>query len=114
MTTNPSSSPETTSSPSSQTSDLEQARELAYEADLRAQQAAEKRLSICWEVEEYADEDLPPELEAEAAAIAAPFCGCQTCEIREVLDAAYPHLKAGWEAELQLLAAGPQPVPEAS
>ena len=28
------------------------------------------------------------------AALAGPYCGCDTCIVREVLDAAWPHLLA--------------------
>lgn len=31
--------------------------------------------------------------------LAGPYCGCITCDVREILHAAYPHLLAGWEAE---------------
>lgn len=48
-----------------------------------AQQAAEKHLEACW-----ASLD-DPELEPETL---APYCGCLTCEVRETLHAAAPHL----------------------
>jgi hypothetical protein len=46
-----------------------------------AQAAAERRLAYCNAVM-YADED------------DAPYCGCDTCIVREVLDAAWPHMLA--------------------
>lgn len=54
-----------------------------------AQKAAEEHLSACWEAywaEEESEslEDLP---ESPAC---APFCGCETCVVREVLFAAWP------------------------
>jgi len=30
----------------------------------------------------------------------APFCGCMTCMVREILDAAYPYLKEATRLEL--------------
>lgn len=63
--------------------------------DVEAQRAAEKRLEVAnewlWldEEGEFAgDHDgarVGPEL-------AGPYCGCDTCLVREVLDAAWPHL----------------------
>lgn len=61
-----------------------------------AQAAAEKHLEACWEAL-YAERDAEAddvdinEL-PESPAIGA-FCGCETCEIREVLHAAWPFLK---------------------
>lgn len=58
-----------------------------------AQTAAEERLEALW-AREFDDE----EGEVDSA---GPFCGCVTCEVREVLDAAYPHLMAiaRWEVQ---------------
>lgn len=56
-----------------------------------AQNAAEEHLAACWQ---YLDNEDVPEPET-----AAPFCGCTTCEVREILHAAYPHLRAMWEAD---------------
>jgi len=44
---------------------------------VRVQRKAEEHLSRCWEAE-----DEPTEVESPAY---APFCGCQTCIVREVL-----------------------------
>lgn len=49
-----------------------------------AQRAAEARL-------ELADNDLDNEPGTQDD-LAGPYCGCYTCVIREVLDAAWPHL----------------------
>lgn len=57
-----------------------------------AHRAAEERLAACWAFL-HEEADAPPPDQA------APFCGCPTCEVREALDAAYPHLRAQWEAE---------------
>jgi hypothetical protein len=62
------------------------------EAEKRAQRAAEERMELAWAV-------LNDDAEDEAGELAGPFCGCLTCEVREILDAAYPHLKAVWEVE---------------
>lgn len=56
-----------------------------------AQRAAEERLAGCWAY--FHEEAEQPE------GMSGPFDGCLTCEVREVLDAAYPHLRAMWEAE---------------
>lgn len=56
-----------------------------------AQRAAEAHLAACHDY--LMEEDLP---EPDTA---GPFCGCITCEVREVLHAAYPHLARMWEEE---------------
>lgn len=58
-----------------------------------AQRAAEERLEAAWSFLNDEGEEL------EGPELAGPFCGCLTCEVREVLDAAEPHLRAMWEAE---------------
>ena len=58
-----------------------------------AQKAAEEHLEACW----AAENGVGPEPEDTLA----PFCGCLTCEVREVLHAAYPHLRAAWESDGQ-------------
>jgi len=61
---------------------------------LAAQQAAEEHLTACWD---SVDDEAPePETFPETL---GPFCGCLTCEVREVLHAAYPHLRRLWEEE---------------
>lgn len=55
-----------------------------------AQQTAELHLEACWA---YVHDDGP---EPDTL---APFCGCLTCEVREVLYAAEAHMRAAWEAE---------------
>ena len=55
---------------------------------LEAHRAAEAHLEACWEA-------LDAESEGEVVDwpdILAPFCGCRTCEVREVLHAAWPHM----------------------
>ena len=51
------------------------------EHDLQAQRNAEAHLEECWETSE--DDD-------------SGFCGCTTCIVREVLEAAAPELYAGF------------------
>ena len=48
-----------------------------------AQRAAEGRLMRAWE---FLNE------ENDGSALAGVFCGCETCVIREILDAAWPAL----------------------
>lgn len=64
---------------------------------LEAHQAAERRLDDLGEWNDHWEEHCgdecdcpdgpPPEPE-----MAGPFCGCQTCVVREALDAAWPIL----------------------
>lgn len=55
-----------------------------------AQEAAERRLAFC-NAQMYEEEvTLDPTLIGEQPA--GPFCGCDTCVVREVLDAAWPHI----------------------
>lgn len=49
-----------------------------------AQAAAENHIAACYE---YVNDDGP-----EPEGLAGPFCGCPTCDVRETLHAAYPHL----------------------
>lgn len=63
-----------------------------YEA--AAQAAGEDRLAYC-QSQLYEDEnpDEPPAPAAgEGQEPCAPFCGCDTCIVREVLDAAWPFM----------------------
>lgn len=55
--------------------------------DLQAQRAAEEHLTACWQWLDSEDDD-GPELD-----MAGPFCGCETCLVRETLHAAWPFLK---------------------
>lgn len=59
---------------------------------VRAQQAAERHLAACqealWAADQEPDVDKWPETPA-----SAPFCGCDTCVVREVLYAAEPILE---------------------
>jgi hypothetical protein len=53
------------------------------EIEKAAQAAAEQRL---YEASEFLNE------ENDGSTLAALFCGCETCVIREVLEAAWPYL----------------------
>lgn len=62
-----------------------------------AQRAAERRLEAAFLVMDAEsvedDEEFPAAvIEAAAAQLCAPFDGCPTCIVREVLDAAWPAL----------------------
>ena len=57
----------------------------------KAQEAAEARLAYR-QAQLYEDED-PAELAEGDEGPSAPFCGCETCIVREVLDAAWPYLR---------------------
>ena len=53
----------------------------------RAQRAAEAHLAACEEAMYEADCVGEAEVDSPAS---APFCGCTTCQVREVLHAAWP------------------------
>jgi hypothetical protein len=59
-----------------------------------AQEAAERRLAACtailYEDEREEEEEVDGELANEQPA--GPYCGCDTCIVREVLDAAWPFM----------------------
>lgn len=95
-------------------------------ADLRAQQAAEAHLIAVWEAEQALDYALEahgdPEGDGEAlpeSPASAPWDGCDTCTVREVLHAAWPILHDDLVAQLRaaghhaaadhLAATGPNP-----
>lgn len=61
----------------------------------KAGQAALMRLERAYH--EMMDED---PYDGPGSPTCAPFCGCFTCMVREVLDAAYPHLKEATRLEL--------------
>lgn len=54
-----------------------------------AQKAAEAHLSACWEAY-YAEEEGENLEDLPESPACAPFCGCETCVVREVLFAAWP------------------------
>lgn len=61
-----------------------------YRLEQAAQRGAEERIAALRElVYDDADFDDPRWNEVDQA---GPFCGCDTCEVREILDAAWPHL----------------------
>ena len=64
-----------------------------------AQQAAEKRLAYC-NFLLYEEED-PEPWEGEVSEPVGAYCGCDTCVVREVLDAAWPHLLEVAKTELR-------------
>ena len=81
-----------------------------------AQKAAERRLAIA-QCMAFDEEDSLAELEPPGSyeELEAPFCGCETCVIREVLSAAWPHLLNVKLAEVDAIASktlyGPDPEP---
>lgn len=68
-----------------------QALPLPADVGVLAQRAAETHLAACevaqFELEECGSADPADWPESPAS---APFCGCQTCMVREVLHAAWP------------------------
>lgn len=65
-----------------------------------AQQAAEAHLDACEEAL-WAEEELEDGAELPDSPACAPFCGCQTCVVREVLFAAWPVFTAATAALLR-------------
>jgi hypothetical protein len=63
-----------------------------------AQQAAEARLALCEQWRWHYD-DGDPEPEEPDPSI-APYCGCDTCIVREVLAAAWPIVEQAVREEL--------------
>ena len=57
-----------------------------------AQKAAEAHLAACQEAMFAMEEDVETEVESPAS---APFCGCDTCVVREVLYAAWTSWTSG-------------------
>jgi hypothetical protein len=74
---------------------------MAQEIDhfYEAHKAAEEHLAACWAWMEH-EEGVEGSEEVPEPDQASPFCGCLTCEIREILHAAEPHLRRAWEDEL--------------
>ena len=70
-------------------------RDFGYEA----QRAAEAHLEACYEA--LYDEDGEEREDLPESPAVGPFCGCTTCEIREVLHAAWPILFEAVKAELE-------------
>ncbi len=60
---------------------------------LAMQQAAERHMALVWEAH-YAQEDADdPSIEIPTPAV-GPFCGCETCVVREILAGAWPVIEA--------------------
>jgi hypothetical protein len=66
---------------------------------LDVQRACEKHLAACFAAL-YAEDNMMDEPEPhDEVDILAPFCGCETCTVREVLHAARPYFARLAEAE---------------
>ena len=63
-----------------------------------AQKAGERRLAIGAAL--IYEEDLS-EVEGDPSELAGPYCGCDTCVVREILDAGWPHLVAAGDALIE-------------
>lgn len=68
-----------------------------YDYGLAAQRAAESHLETIYAYD-CAEEDGCAEGDHPAV---GPWCGCETCVVREVLHAAWPHLRAAALAGLE-------------
>lgn len=69
---------------------------LTDDAGLRAQRAAEQHLMDVWEAEQVIDDaqdDGTPDHELPLSPASAPWDGCETCVVREVIHAAWPILR---------------------
>lgn len=77
-----------------------------------AQEAAAMRLEDCSTVllfEDDADDEIThEEYEQAAAQLAAPYCGCTTCVVREIIDAAWPFLSVLAVEQYQLAMNDPE------
>lgn len=62
----------------------------------RAQVACEARLERAY----YELHEDPDEYDGDGSEPFAPFCGCLTCVVREVLDASYPYMREAARIEL--------------
>ena len=60
---------------------------------IRAHEAAMERLRGCWEAMDAENESADPADWPQSPAC-APFCGCEDCTVREVLDATWPVFEA--------------------
>jgi len=67
--------------------------DITNDPGVRAQRAAEAHLVACWEAFHAYDELGVEEGEGPEDPSSAPFCGCETCVVREVLYAAWPILR---------------------
>lgn len=66
----------------------------AFELEQAAQRAAEIRLAAASDMLFHDEEGEPDGLDhPEWDEVSAPYCGCDTCIVREVIDAAWPYLK---------------------
>ena len=66
------------------------------DAGIRAQRAAEEHLVAIWEAEEALEDDpTNPDIDYPAS---APWDGCDTCVVREVLHAAWPIIEGHFTA----------------
>ena len=58
---------------------------------IKAQRAAEAHLAACYDaMNQWEEDEYDSSIESPAS---APFCGCDTCVVREVLWAAWPILE---------------------
>lgn len=72
---------------------------------LAMQQAAERHIELVWQAY-YAEENGEDQAEeALASPAVGPFCGCTTCEVREILAGAWPAI----ETYFAMQASNPMP-----
>lgn len=65
-----------------------------FELEQAAQRAAEMRLAAASDMLFHDEEGEPDGLDhPEWDEVSAPFCGCDTCIVREIIDAAWPYLR---------------------
>jgi hypothetical protein len=66
--------------------------DLSYDPGFAAHQAAEKHVEACQQVMFELDDGA--EFEDVLDPSSAPYCGCTTCDVREILHAAWPIMEA--------------------
>jgi hypothetical protein len=81
--------------------DMTDIRPRFHDPHARAQQAAEDHLAACYDALHDSDAGKAEE-EIDYPDSQGPFCGCETCVVREVLHAIRPYLAELARAEGQL------------
>jgi hypothetical protein len=63
------------------------------------QAAAERHLNACWDAH-YAEEEAEDGAEEVPSPAVGPFCGCETCIVRECIAGAWPVIEAYFSLQI--------------